>query len=103
MEAVKRFQHRLKHDGLRSGAADASRPEAASSNPALQVLHTQMQAYLKRESAGIGEGEIWLASSDVLESLFGKSLYRTKINLLKIKIKNCNCFESFRFSRFMLS
>jgi hypothetical protein len=31
-----------------------------------------MQAYLKRESAGIGEGEIWLASSDVLESLFGK-------------------------------
>ena len=72
MEEVKRFQHRLKHDGLRSGAADASRPEAASSNPALQALHTQMQAYLKRESAGIGEGEIWLASSDVLESLFGK-------------------------------
>ena len=31
------------------------------------------------------------------------SLYRTKINLLKIKIKNCNYFESFRFSRVTLS
>jgi hypothetical protein len=75
MEEVKRFQHRLKHDGLRASrasAADALRQEAASSNAALQALHTQMQAYLKSESAGIGEGEIWLASSDVLESLFGK-------------------------------
>ena len=72
MEEVKRFQERLKHDGLRAGAADALRPEAASSNAALQALHRQMQAYLKHESAGIGEGEIWLASSDVLESLFGK-------------------------------
>ena len=72
MEEVKRFQHRLKHDGLRAGAADAVRPEAASSNAALQALHTQMQAYLKHESAGIGEGEIWLASSDVLESLLKK-------------------------------
>jgi hypothetical protein len=72
MEEVKRFQHRLKHDGLRAGAAEALTQEAASSNAALQALHTQMQAYLKRESAGIGEGEIWLASSDVLESLFGK-------------------------------
>jgi hypothetical protein len=72
MEEVKRFQERLKHDGLRAGAADALRQEAASSNAALQALRTHMQAYLKRESAGIGEGEIWLASSDVLESLFGK-------------------------------
>jgi hypothetical protein len=31
-----------------------------------------MQAYLKCESAGIDEGQVWLATSDVLESLFGK-------------------------------
>jgi len=69
---VKRFEERLKHDGLRAGIAKAFRPEGATSNAALQTLRTQMQAYLKRESAGIDEGQIWLATSDVLESLFGK-------------------------------
>ncbi|MCK7480131.1 MAG: DUF4160 domain-containing protein [Candidatus Moduliflexus flocculans] len=66
-----------------------------------------------------GEAKFWLEPTVELAQNFGLSakelreaeglvrsrepLYRTKINLLKIKIKNCNCFESFRFSRFMLS
>lgn len=72
MADVEWFEQRLKRDGLRAGTADVLRRETASSNPALQTLRTQMQAYLKRESAGIDEGQVWLATSDVLESLFGK-------------------------------
>jgi hypothetical protein len=72
MAEIERFQQRLKQEGLRANTPEALMPEVASANPAIQTLRTQMQAYLKRESAGIGEGKIWLASSDVLESLFGK-------------------------------
>jgi hypothetical protein len=38
-----------------------------------------------------------------LEGVFRISLYRTKINLLKIKIKNCNYFGGSRILRFVLS
>ncbi len=72
MAEVERFEKRLKRDGLRADVAEEFRPDESSSNVALQTLRTQMQAYLKRESAGIDEGQVWLASSDVLESLFGK-------------------------------
>ncbi len=72
MAEVERFQQRLKRDGLRAGAAEVLMPELASANPALQALRTNMQAYLQRESTGIDEGKVWLATSDVLESLFGK-------------------------------
>ena len=69
---VEWFEQRLKRDGLRAGTDEALSPETAFSNPALQTLRTQMHAYLKRENAGIEEGQVWLATSDVLESLFGK-------------------------------
>jgi hypothetical protein len=36
-------------------------------------------------------------------SLYVASLYRTKINLLKIKIKSCNYFRGSRILRFVLS
>ena len=72
MAEVEWFEQRLKRDGLQAGTAEALRRETASPNPALQTLRTQMQAYVERESAGIDEGQVWLATSDVLESLFGK-------------------------------
>ena len=72
MAEIERFQQRLKQDGLRANTAEDLIPEVASANPALRILRTQMQEYLKRESAGISEDKVWLASSDVLESLFGK-------------------------------
>ena len=69
---VEKFQHQLKHDGLMANATESLTKEIASPNPALQTLRTNMQTYLNRESTGIAEGKVWLASSDVLESLFGK-------------------------------
>jgi hypothetical protein len=68
---IERFQQHLKHTGLRTNAVEAFNP-TPSENPAVQALHTKMQAYLKHESAGIEAGTVWLATSDVLESLFGK-------------------------------
>lgn len=69
---VEQFQHQLKHGGLMANATESLKKENESPNPALQTHRTNMQAYLKHESAGITEGKVWLVSSDVLESLFGK-------------------------------
>jgi hypothetical protein len=69
---IERFQRYLKHTGLRADAVEAFTPQPPSANPALQALHSKMQAYLKHESAGMEAGTVWLATSDVLESLFGK-------------------------------
>jgi hypothetical protein len=85
MAEVEWFEQRLKRDGLRAGTAGALSPETASSNPALQTLRTQMHAYLERESAGIEAGQVWLATSDVLESLFGKyKLYSQRSPLKEV-------------------
>jgi hypothetical protein len=74
IELTELLQHQLKHQGLSRQALlrfDQALAQRSLCSRAQRVAE-QARAYLQRETQGLVDDEVLLATSDVLESLFGK-------------------------------
>lgn len=74
MDLVERVERQLKHHGLSQGSKDLFDQQTTSLplSPRLQQFRTHILTYLDTQAKPIPEDQTLLATSDVLESLFGK-------------------------------
>lgn len=74
MALVNTVERQLKQDGLNKTSAERFAQQTALWNlsPRLHLFRNQILSYLHTQSEPIPPDQTWLASSDVLESIFGK-------------------------------
>jgi hypothetical protein len=74
-EVVERTQEEVKRRGLSAATAERvweQLPEAVRDDERAQPFLREVRSYLETEGGKIPNGESWLGTSDVIESLFGK-------------------------------
>lgn len=74
MALVNTVEQQLKQDGLEKTSPDLFAQQTSTWNlsPRWQLFRNQILTYLQTQSQPIPPDQTWLASSDVLESIFGK-------------------------------
>ena len=78
MDQSKRIQTQLKSHGLQTDSRvllEAVLPPPATLTPRAQTFTARVLAQVAQEAAKIPPGQTWLATSDIIESVFGK--YKT--------------------------
>lgn len=78
MAVVKEVQEEVKEHGLSRQSpqrVEGRLPASARADARLAAFLSAVRDYLKREAEQVPAGQVWLGSSDVIESLFGKYKY----------------------------
>lgn len=74
MAQAKRIQSCLKSEGLHAGVCELLQAELApraTLRPRAAVFTARVLAHVEQEVAKVPSGQTWLASSDIIESVFG--------------------------------
>jgi hypothetical protein len=86
MEQSKRIETHLKSQGLQAGsrgALEAALPPPSTLTPRAQAFTAKVLAQVAQEAAKLPPDRTWLATSDIIESVFGKYKVFTERGPLK--------------------